>query len=247
MNTIADDRRFLAISAAVFLASAAGTIYLCRAMSGGMPMPGGWMMSMAWMQMPGQTWLGAAASFLAMWLLMTVAMMVPTLVPSLSSYRHSVGATEPIAIVAAGYFFVWMVFGVAVYPLALIVTRAEMRWRLLAQWVPVATGVVIVLAGCLQLTAWKARQLEACRDSVGCAASAWRHGLRLGVRCALCCSGFMTILLVAGVMDLRAMGLITFALSAERLAPKPEIVARAIGIVIVVTGVVIAGRAAMAA
>src|SRR5579864_4948120 len=76
MNTIADDRRFLAISAAVFLASAAGTIDLCRAMSGGMPMPGGWMMSMAWMQMPGQTWLGAGASFVAMWLLMTVAMMV---------------------------------------------------------------------------------------------------------------------------------------------------------------------------
>ena len=30
-------------------------------MSGGMPMPGGWTMSMAWMRMPGQGWVGAEA------------------------------------------------------------------------------------------------------------------------------------------------------------------------------------------
>jgi hypothetical protein len=37
---------------------------------GEMLMPGGWTMSMAWMRMPGQTWPGAAASFLAMWIVM---------------------------------------------------------------------------------------------------------------------------------------------------------------------------------
>jgi hypothetical protein len=37
----------------------------------GMPMPGGWTMSMAWMRMPGQTWLGAATSFLGMWVVMS--------------------------------------------------------------------------------------------------------------------------------------------------------------------------------
>jgi hypothetical protein len=42
-----------------------------------MPMPGGWTMSMAWMRMPGQTWPGAAASFLGMWVVMMVAMMLP--------------------------------------------------------------------------------------------------------------------------------------------------------------------------
>ena len=46
-------------------------------------MPGGWSMSMAWMRMPGQTWPGAAASFLAMWAVMMVAMMLPSLVPML--------------------------------------------------------------------------------------------------------------------------------------------------------------------
>jgi hypothetical protein len=35
-------------------------------------MTGGWTMSMAWMRMPGQTWPGAAASFLGMWVVMMV-------------------------------------------------------------------------------------------------------------------------------------------------------------------------------
>jgi len=40
-------------------------------------MPGGWTMAMAWTRMPGQTWPGAAASFLGMWVVMMVAMMLP--------------------------------------------------------------------------------------------------------------------------------------------------------------------------
>ena len=61
-------RAFFGVSALLFGASAAVTIVWCASMSamGEMPMPGGWTMSMAWMQMPGQTWPGAAASFLGM-------------------------------------------------------------------------------------------------------------------------------------------------------------------------------------
>ena len=62
----ASQRAFFGVSALLVAASAAVTIVWCASMSamGGMPMPGGWTMSMAWMRMPGQTWLGAAASFL---------------------------------------------------------------------------------------------------------------------------------------------------------------------------------------
>ena len=81
------------------LASAALTIAWCASMSamGGMPMPGGWTMSMAWMRMPGQTWPGAAASFLGMWVVMMVAMMLPSLVPMLRRYRQAVSRTGATA------------------------------------------------------------------------------------------------------------------------------------------------------
>src|SRR5882672_1598107 len=88
-------RAFLGVSALLFAASAALTIVWCGSMSAmdEMPMPGGWTMSMAWMRMPGQTWLGAAASFLGMWVVMMVAMMLPSLVPMLWRYRQAVGRT----------------------------------------------------------------------------------------------------------------------------------------------------------
>src|SRR5215203_2089912 len=86
------ERAFLGVSTLLFAVSATMTIGWCASMSamGTMPMPGGWAMSMPWMRMPGQTWPGAAASFLAMWAVMMVAMMLPSLVPVLRRYRRVV-------------------------------------------------------------------------------------------------------------------------------------------------------------
>src|SRR3982751_6022495 len=114
-------RAFFGVSALVFAASATLTTLWCASMSsrGEMPMPNGWTMSMAWMRMPGQTWAGAAASFLTMWGVMMVAMMLPSLVPVLWRYHQAVGPTGEAhrgwltALVGAGYFFVWTVFGMA--------------------------------------------------------------------------------------------------------------------------------------
>src|SRR5437667_7443789 len=95
----ASQQAFLRVSALLFAASAAGTIVWCASMSamGEMPMPGGWTMSMAWMRMPGQTWSGAASSFLGMWVVIMVAMMLPSLVPMLWRYRQAVGRTAASA------------------------------------------------------------------------------------------------------------------------------------------------------
>ncbi len=82
-------RAFYCVSALLFIVSAVVTVVWCSSMSaGGMPMPGGWTMSMAWMRMPGQTWSGAALSFVGMWFVMMVAMMLPSLMPMLLRYRR---------------------------------------------------------------------------------------------------------------------------------------------------------------
>jgi predicted metal-binding membrane protein len=54
----------------------------------------------------------------------------------------------------------------------------------------------------------------------------------------------MAILLVAGVMDLRAMALVTAAMTIERLAPAGERFARAIGAVVIAAGVFLIAQAA---
>ena len=129
--------------------------------------------------------------------------------------------------------------------------RGELQRPALARAVPTAVGVVVLIAGALQFTAWKAHHLACCQDASGRGrtlppdvATAWRYGLRLGLHCTRCCAGLMAILLVVGVMDLRAMTVVAAAITVERLAPDGERVARAIGAVVVGAGLFLIARAA---
>jgi predicted metal-binding membrane protein len=249
-------RRFLGVLTLLFAASATGTIVWCASMDsmGEMPMAGGWTMSMAWMRMPGQTWPGAAASFLAMWLLMMVAMMLPSLAPMLLRYREAVGRAPRLAgltaLVGVAYFFVWTSCGLAAFPLGVVLASVEMQRPALARLVPIAVALVVLTAGLVQLSAWKARHLACCRNIpprgrtlAADARTAWRHGLRLGLHCSYCCAGLTAILLVVGVMDLRAMAVVTAAITLERLAPSGERVARATGAIFVAAALFLLARA----
>jgi predicted metal-binding membrane protein len=215
------------------------------------------MMSMMWTRMPGQTWPGAAASFLGMWVVMMVAMMLPSLVPMLWRYRQAVGnASETrlgwlTVLVGMGYFFVWAVFGMAVFPLGVTLSAIAMRHPVLAHFEPIAVGAVVLIVGLLQFTSWKTRRVACCsqalvrgRTLLADAETAWRHGLRLGLHCGSCCASLMTILLVCGVMDLRVMAVVTAAITAERFAPAGMRVERAIGGVVVGAGLILIARAA---
>jgi predicted metal-binding membrane protein len=211
---------------------------------------------MTGMSMPQQTWYGAAAGYLGMWMAMMVPMMLPSLVPMLSRYRRSVRDMEQIrlhgltALVGVGYFAIWAVVGATAYAVGLGLMAVETRWGTVERWLPVATGVVLLVAGGMQFTSWKARQLVLCRDGSGCgcpptphALGAWRHGVSLGVRCSLCCGSLMLALLAIGMMDLVAMAAVALAISAERLTPVPLQVARVAGVAIVVVGVLTIARA----
>jgi predicted metal-binding membrane protein len=248
----ASERAFFGVSALLFTASAAVTVLWRGSMSPMAEMPGGRTIAMASMGAPAEV--GAAASFLAMWVVMMAAMMMPSLVPMLWRYRQAVGgAGEPrlgrlTALVGAGYFFVWTAFGLAAFPLGVGVAAARMQAPALARVVPVGVGVVVLIAGALQFTPWKARHLACCREAPGRgrtlpadAGAAWRHGLRLGLHCSCCCAGLTAILLTVGVMDLRAMAIVAAAITLERLAG--ERVARAIGVVAVGAGLLLIGRA----
>jgi predicted metal-binding membrane protein len=175
--------------------------------------------------------------------------MLPSLVPMLRRYRQAVGRTGETrlgrltALVGVGYFFVWTVFGMAIYPLGVALGAIEMRQPALARAVPIAVGVVVLIAGFFQISAWKARHLACCRETPGRgstlpadAGTARRHGLRLGVHCSYCCLGLIALLLAIGVMDLRAMAVVAAAITVERIAPAGERVARAIGAVVVGAG-----------
>jgi predicted metal-binding membrane protein len=255
----ASQQAFFGVSTLLFFASATVTVVWSRSMlaMAEMPMPGGWTMSMAWMRMREQTWPAAAASFLGMWVVMMVAMMMPSLFPMMRRYRLAVSEAPEThlggltALAGLGYFFVWTVFGMAAYPLGVALAAVEMRQPAFGRAVPYGVGAVVLIAGALQFTGWKACHLACCRimpaDGTTLPANAraaWQHGLRLGLHCSQCCLGLMAILLVIGVMNLRAMALVASAITAERLMPAGERVARTAGAIIVGAGLLLIARAA---
>ena len=235
-------RAFLGTSAIVFAASAASTIVWCASMAamGEMPMPGGWTMSHMWMRMPGQSWLGATASFVGMWVVMMAAMMLPAFAPVLWRYHHHGRFT---GVVAVAYFIPWAVGGLAVFTLGVVFADLAMRKPDVARAVPIAVGAIVLLAGLLQRTGWKARQLALCRETghrgptrgagVG---EALRHGWCLGVHCVRSCAGITAVALVLGVMDLRVMAAVTIVIAVERLAQDGARAARVVGTVVAATG-----------
>jgi len=206
--------------------------------------------AMEGMPMYGQPW-PEAASFLGMWLPMMVAMMLPSVLPALWRYHQAAlraDAAHPagLALLAGlAYFAVWMLVGLAACPLG--IALAAVSLRVPAHVLALATGAIVLLAGLLQFTAWKARLLACCRAAPGAVrsdgAAALRHGLRLGLHCSGCCAGATAVLLVTGSMNLPAMILATAAITAERLAPAGATVMRMIGGVAIVAGAVLMLRA----
>jgi predicted metal-binding membrane protein len=214
------------------------------------------MTSMPWMHLHGSSWAGATSSFLGMWVAMTVAMMLPSLAPTLWRYHRAFVGERRAApsgatlVVAAGYLAAWTTLGVAVIPLGVVLAAAGARLPLVERATPIAGGVVVLLAGALQHSAWKARHLARCRETPAPhatrrtrAGTAWRYGLHLGRHCVMSCAGPMASLFAIGLMDLRAMAVVTTVITIERLAPAGERVARATGMIGMGAGLVLIVRA----
>ena len=204
------------------------------------------------MPMSGQTWLGAAAEFVGMWVVMMAAMMLPSLAPVLWRYRQAWRGTGRLrlpllmALVVAGYLLVWGALGIGMHPICATTSTLEMSRSSPARAIPVLQGVVLLAAGSLQFTSWHAHHLACWRIAPvrGVAPppgplTAWRSGVRLGMHCVVSSAGAMAALLAIGLMDLRAMAIVTAAITAERLAPAGERVARLLGALAVGAGLLV--------
>jgi predicted metal-binding membrane protein len=183
---------------------------------------------------------------------MMVAMMLPSLAPTLWRYHRDLRAmqvsraAEQTALFAAGYASVWTVIGLALFAMTAALSPMGTASAMAPPFVPSALGAVLVCAGVLQRSRWKARQLLRCRESCvrvfsnsRTVATAWREGCQLGIECCLSCAAPMTVLFVAGLMDPRVMAVITGAITAERVAPSGARIARLSGALALIAGLAI--------
>jgi predicted metal-binding membrane protein len=201
------------------------------------------MMDMAMPEM--EPWSPAEfGAILAMWLVMMVAMMLPSASPMLLLFagtqreRTTSGAPATVLAFAGGYLLVWGGFSVAAAALQAALQQSMLVSGDLAMvgvWVPAG---VLALAGVYQLTPLKQACLVHCRSPLGFLLGHWRDGiggaltmgLRHGAFCLGCCWALMALLFVVGVMNLAWIAILALLVLAEKVLPHGVWLSRASGV-----------------
>jgi predicted metal-binding membrane protein len=214
---------------------------------------------MAMAGMSGAGWsLGGAAVFLAAWIVMMAAMMLPAVVPMVLIFASAQARRErsvavPTWIFIAGYMLVWLAAGGLVYVLvelgSAIATRLGPADR--AIWAPLALGATLLAAGLYQFTPIKHVCLSHCRSPLAFVAQHWREGhlgaLRMGLRhgsyCLGCCWALFAVLVAAGVMSLGWMLLLTLLVFVEKVLWRGSVGSAVIGVALIALGLAVAGGA----
>jgi predicted metal-binding membrane protein len=166
------------------------------------------------------------------WLVMSVAMMVPSAIPAvrgvaLTSLRSR--RQRAVALFLGSYVAVWVLFG------TLAIQAVDEVRRLVGVGSPALLAGALVVAGAWELTPAKRRALRAChlsrpilprgwRADAGCA----RAGLLYGRRCVVACWALMVVMVAPGHVSFPLMLLLAAIIGAEKLLVRgPRLTAAA--------------------
>lgn len=188
--------------------------------------------------------------FIAGWIVMTVAMMLPTAVPLIDLF-HKMVRSRPnsrslIVLLIAGYLTAWTVFGVGVYVFDFGVHRLveASAWLTAHAWV--LTAVTLLLAGAYQFTPLKYFCLDKCRSPMGFitsrwhgrrpAVEAWTVGIEHGLFCIGCCWSLMLLMFAIGVGSLGWMLILGAVMAVEKNMPWGRRISRPLGVALLAWG-----------
>lgn len=203
--------------------------------------------------------LGDLGGLFGMWAVMMVAMMVPSAAPVvilfLGVLRRRHASRLPFAPTAGflgGYALAWVGFSMlatlAQWGLhsAALLSAGAMRAT------PVVGGLLLLAAGAFQWTSLKRACLIHCRSPFHFFAAEWREGtvgalvmgLRHGGWCVGCCWLLMSLLFVAGVMNLGWVAALAILVLLEKAAPAGPVLGRVAGLLLGAWGLwlVLGGR-----
>jgi predicted metal-binding membrane protein len=171
------------------------------------------------MDMGVATQLGSFGSFLALWVSMMAAMMLPGVAPAVLRHAHADGRVRAVLLFVGSYLAVWTLVGVAVY--ALYRPHGSS-----------AAGALAIAAGVYEFTRLKQDCRRRCRESV-------RSGFEFGLYCVGSSIGLMLMLVALGVMSVTWMSVIAVLVLAQKLLPAKAAIDVPLALAIVGLGILI--------
>jgi len=191
------------------------------------------------MDMTGPVTLGPRVPlFLVIWVIMMVAMMLPTAVPMILTFHRVQAGNRKLGdafgttwVFAAAYLLVWACAGLFAYAGMRAAETAAARFALSPATTAQVGGAIIVVAGIYQLTPLKDVCLSKCRKPIDFIVASWRGGatsalemgLLHGAYCLGCCWLLFVILFPLGIMNVGAMAAVTLIILAEKTLPWPRL------------------------
>jgi predicted metal-binding membrane protein len=190
-------------------------------------------------------------AYVAAWGVMMTAMMLPSALPMIGLYAVThptptgAGARAmPVALFTLIYLGLWTATGIPMYFASIALGRVAAGPR------AYLVAGVLVAAGVFQLSPLKQVCLRWCRSPLGFFLGRWRAGWRGGlalgwghaVYCLGCCWALMVVLVAAGAMGLVWVLLVAAVVTAEKLLPGGERIARAAGVALILLGAAAAVR-----
>jgi predicted metal-binding membrane protein len=169
------------------------------------------------MDMGVATRLGSFVSFIAVWVAMMAAMMLPGAAPAVLRRAQASGRVRAVPLFIGSYLAVWALVGAAVY--ALYRPHGSM-----------AAGAVTAAAGVYELTPLKRHFRRRCRDSGG-------SGFGFGLCCVGSSIGLMVMLVALGVMSVTWMSVIAVLVLAQKLLPAKAAVDVPLALAIIGLGI----------
>jgi predicted metal-binding membrane protein len=175
-----------------------------------------------------------APLWLAIWVLMMVAVMFPGAAPMILAFArvHSARRSQgrpfvPAWVFTAGYLLVWTLAGVVAYGAAAAAESLAAR----SPWVMANAGRVggatLIAAAIYQISPLKQVCLTRCRSPLAFVMGSWREGpagaLRMGIEhgawCLGCCWLLFVILFPLGMLNMAALASVTALIFAEKTLP----------------------------
>ena len=194
---------------------------------------------------------GETVALALMWIVMMVAMMVPSVAPvillfaGVSRRRRVQGVpATPVFVFTLGYLLAWTGYAILAAFSQSALHSTALLLPTMASASPLLGGGLLILAGLYQWSPVKGACLTHCRSPLGFFSTQWREGvsgaLQMGFRhgsfCVGCCWALMALLFVAGVMNLLWVAAIAAFVLAEKLVPNGRLLGRITGILLAAWG-----------
>ena len=190
--------------------------------------------------------------FIAGWTVMTVAMMLPTSLPILTTFqtlaRERADRALLLALVIAAYLLTWAVFGAVVYLAYLLLQHLMTSSAWLERHAWAGTPTLLLLAGAFQFSSLKYRCLDKCRSPLSFVLSHWqgrrqrwqafRLGVEHGLFCVGCCWALMLLMFVVGVgSSLAWMFVLAVIMGVEKNVSWGRRMSAPLGVILIAWGV----------